>query len=218
MSQATTGTQTQGLAHRPDHVPALIAGVLGAVDGLDLADPGLSSEDTDPPAVGEADIAVLIGALHAVNHAMWRLEDRVRSERIGDAEVARLKSAIDALNMRRHSHVQAVDCLLFTAISDGSDAELHSETPGMIVDRLSVLSLRAHYRTLSLRPGDEAALAVLRDVRAQRVDLRFSLETMLSRCRAGLLRFRIYEAHKLYGHHVALPAAIRTETTGGGTA
>ena len=120
-----------------------------------------------------ADLAL---AHHRANFDLWHQEDKVRGPGASDAAIARLKRSIDALNQTRNDLVEAIDrAFLAAAGVQDPAAPLHSESPGLILDRLSVLALKlyhtaeeAHRPTASEahRQRNLARLDLLREQRA----------------------------------------------------
>ena len=150
-------------------------------------------EATDPP-IGE-DVLGLLRALHRNNLEQWRQEDATRRPGAGDAAVAEGKRAIDALNAARHRLVEAVDAALARAIEQNPSATPTTETPAMVFDRLSVLTIRIHF-TEEAGNGFAARLPALH---SQVALMQEGLEGLFDDVRAGRKRFVPYESHKLYG-------------------
>src|SRR5207237_170953 len=64
--------------------------------------------------------------------------------------VAQSKRAIDTFNQQRHEQIEQLDTWLFALLYEHNarplaDTELHSETPGNLLDRLSILTLKVYY-------------------------------------------------------------------------
>jgi len=138
-------------------------------------------------------------ALHQVNYRQWQSEDELRRPDLSDATLVRVRRRIERLNASRHASIEALDEELAAAIPMEPGAELHSETPGMIADRLSVLSIRLHFTRhaafLLARPDLTARVPVVQE---QIGDLRMALERLLDACLAGRRRFKTYRELKLY--------------------
>ena len=81
-------------------------------------------------------------ALHRNNVLQWDREDDAREDDANDAMVAAAKRDIDQLNSARHGFIEAIDCAILCAINPREDAPLATESPGMAIDRLSVLVIR----------------------------------------------------------------------------
>ncbi len=113
---------------------------------------------TESLAEGLMDIAV---AQHRANFDLWHKEDKARDPGASDAEIARVKHAIDALNQQRNDLTERIDVLLL-ASSDGQNAgaPLHSETPGMMIDRLSILALKIYHTREEIERKDPGGTTV----------------------------------------------------------
>lgn len=153
---------------------------------------------------------------HLANFELWHLEDRARDPEASDAEIRGVKREIDAANQRRHDWTERTDeMLLDTLVHEGRlnpAAELHSETPGLMLDRLSILSLKIfHTREEMARGGAPAGhaernrerLAMLEE---QRSDLAGCLDRLWMQARAGERRFRLYRQLKMYNDPTLNPA------------
>ncbi len=140
---------------------------------------------------GEA-IAVMSLRLHAINFALWHHEDAVRRPDADDREVARRKRTIDDLNARRNETIEDIDVTLLDRFPPNPTARLHTETPGTIVDRLSVLALRILHTDDRFGPRH-------RVLEEQYDDLLGGLDQLLTGIRGGEARFKLYRQFKAEG-------------------
>ncbi len=155
-----------------------------------------------PPA---DDLGSLILAQHRANFDLWHEEDDARSPDASDARIAEVKHAIDRLNQQRNDLVEQIDQLLLTLAGTQNDAApLHSETPGLIIDRLSILALKIYHTaeeatrasaTEAHRERNQQRLAVLEQ---QRTDLAACLDALWTEVLSGQRRFRLYRQMKMY--------------------
>lgn len=179
-----------------------------------------------PPAVGRGSGALerAVAEEHLVNIRLWHEEDEARRPDVDDAVIAGTKRRIDALNQERNDLIEAIDDALLDLLTGGvplgGDAPLHSETPGAIVDRLSILALKVyHMREEAERDEADAEhrrrcrdrLEVLTE---QRADLAACLTGLLAEIAAGRRRFRRYRQFKMYNDPETNPA-IRRARRGG---
>ncbi len=156
-----------------------------------------------PSAAPGLDTLVL--AQHQANFDLWHEEDKARSPLASDAAITAVKHAIDALNQRRNDLVEQIDALLLTAAgAQNEDSPLHSETPGLIIDRLSILELKLYHTaeesqretaTEQHRQKNRARLEVLVQ---QRIDLAGCLDELWQQVLAGERRFHLYRQLKMY--------------------
>jgi hypothetical protein len=132
--------------------------------------------------------------LHAINFCIWHFEDRARRTDLVDAEVVRCKRAIDSLNAKRNAAIEALDGVLLARVADKRGARggrYQTETAGMLVDRLSVLSLRT-YHTNRVEASQR-----LRILEIQRKHLIDSLAHLMREMLAGRVRCHVYKQFKV---------------------
>ncbi len=142
---------------------------------------------------------------HRANFDLWHREDAARDPLAADQAIAAVKRNIDKLNQRRNDLTERIDLTLLDAAPAMSpDLPINSETPGLIVDRLSILSLKLfHTEEETRRPGADEAhhqrnrerLAILVE---QREDLAGCLAALWSAVLAGRRRFKLYRQLKMY--------------------
>ena len=141
---------------------------------------------------------------HRANFDLWHCEDQARDPHATDGAIAGVKRSIDALNQCRNDLVEQVDKLLFEATPQDNSAPLHSETPGLIIDRLSILALKlfhtheeAHRSAADQahRMRNRARLDVLKE---QQHDLAACLCELWAEVCNGHRRFKLYRQMKMY--------------------
>lgn len=98
--------------------------------------------------------AEALSELRAAHERLWALEDCARSTSADDAEIARVKRAIDRENGRRHRLIDAVDAALSAAAAAPyrpATQRCYSETLAELCDRLLILDLKlANLQRLAL--------------------------------------------------------------------
>jgi hypothetical protein len=150
-------------------------------------------------------ILILSRAHHRANFDLWHQEDQARDPSASESAIAHVKHAIDALNQRRNDLVEQIDEALFAAAgAQNPAAPLHSETPGLILDRLSILALKL-YHTAEEAHRDSATeqhrtrnLTRLQVLARQRQDLALCLDELWAEILAGRRRFKLYRQMKMY--------------------
>lgn len=147
-------------------------------------------------------------ALHRANFTLWHLEDRARDPAATDTVIAGVKRSIDTANQQRNDLVERFDRDLLQQFADAAlpnvAAPLHSETPGMMVDRLSILSLKLFHTaeeaersdaTATHRERNQQRFAVLQQ---QSADLQHCLADLLQAVTQGTRGYRLYRQMKMY--------------------
>jgi hypothetical protein len=150
---------------------------------------------------------------HRCNCLLWDEEDLARRRSVPDSEIARNKRRIDGCNQKRNDAIERIDehlAGLFSASTE--NAKLSSETPGAMIDRLSILSLKIHHMQLQTRRGDvgsahvESCRLKLERLHEQRGDLAACLDRLLAECARGESYFKIYRQFKMYNDPALNPA------------
>lgn len=158
-----------------------------------------------PPRTGE--VWRWIALNHQYNGKLWREEDRARRVDVPADDIARSKRLIDGYNQARNDAVEAIDEQLFEALRHNPtdvDARLSSETPGSMIDRLSILSLKIYHMELQTRRDEveqehrDTCEARLRRLLEQRHDLGQCLDELLQDLVVGRARFKVYRQFKMY--------------------
>jgi hypothetical protein len=161
---------------------------------------------------GADGLMTLATAQHRANFELWHEEDRARVSGVPDEEIVRVKRAIDRLNQRRNDLVETMDSWLMERLQQNAEAPLHSETPGLMIDRLSILSLKIYHTeeearrasaTEEHRAKNEARLALLME---QREDLAGCLDSLWTQVLEGSRRFKLYRQLKMYNDPTLNPA------------
>lgn len=144
---------------------------------------------------------------HRFNSLLWKEEDLARRRNVADSEIAANKRAIDGFNQARNDAVERLDEILLDAATQfarRSDARLHSETPGAMVDRLSILALKIHHMGLQLRRTEVSSehIALCKQKLARLIeqckDLGDCLDALMRGITEGTAYFKIYRQYKMY--------------------
>ena len=153
---------------------------------------------------------------HRANFDLWHIEDEARAPGATDTELATVKRRVDATNQRRNDLAEQLDRALLGWLEaqglPNPAAPLHSESPGLIVDRLSILSLKIYHTREEAERQDAPAghaernrqrLAILEE---QRSDLAGCLDVLWRQALAGTRRFKLYRQLKMYNDPSLNPA------------
>ena len=155
------------------------------------------------------DFLLLVCRQHEQNYRLWHQEDIARSPDASDAELARVKRNIDRLNQRRNDLIEQLDDYLIRTLADAGvecwpEAGLNTETPGSVIDRLSILALRIFHMDEQAARADAGvahrakAKARLGTLHQQHGDLSTSLSELLEDIFAGRKRLKVYRQFKMY--------------------
>jgi hypothetical protein len=158
----------------------------------------------------------LVERQHRANFDLWHIEDEARAPGASDAELADVKRRVDQTNQRRNDLAEELDRLLLAWLApQGLPAEhapLNSESPGLIVDRLSILALKIYHTREEAERADappghaernRARLGILEE---QRADLAGCLDALWRQTLAGTRRFKLYRQLKMYNDPSLNPA------------
>ncbi len=172
------------------------------------------------PAVygeGPGEFLGLLERLHLCNFMLWHEEDQARRRDVPAAVIVQHKRAIDLWNQRRNDTIEQVDlCLLEALQREGlppsPEAPLNSETPGSILDRLSIAALKIYHMAEQTRrtdvdsPHRQKCAARHEVLCEQRQDLLDCLERLLMELLSGQKRLKLYRQFKMYNDPTLNPA------------
>ena len=163
----------------------------------------------DPDYDETSDFPSLVSRQHYVNFELWHQEDMARDPDAPDSKIAAVKRAIDVLNQLRNDMIEQMDQYLLDELQNKkikytSETEMNSETPGSIIDRLSINALKIYHMDEEIQRLDvtdehqkkcSGKLSILYE---QRNDLKKSLEKLLDDLSNGKKRLKIYQQMKMY--------------------
>ena len=171
-----------------------------------------------------SDFPSLVSRQHYVNFELWHQEDLARDPEAPDSKIAAVKRAIDVLNQRRNDMIEQMDQYLLDELQNKkikytSETEMNSETPGSIIDRLSINALKIYHIDEEIQRQDvtdehrkkcSVKLSVLQD---KRNDLKKSFETLLADLSNGKKRLKVYQQMKMYNDENLNPVLYRKGKT-----
>jgi hypothetical protein len=177
----------------------------------------VSPEDPVSSACAEGnDWLDRVARQHRANFDLWHIEDKARAPGATDADLAEVKRRIDSTNQLRNDLAEDLDRFLLAELAPqhlpDPGAPLHSESPGLIVDRLSILALKIYHtreeaERLDAPAGhEERNRSRLEILEEQRADLAHCLDAVWRETLAGTRRFKLYRQLKMYNDPALNPA------------
>jgi hypothetical protein len=174
-----------------------------------------TAPDEDPPGAWLQAVA----RQHRANFDLWHIEDEARTPGATDADLARVKRNIDRTNQLRNDLAEALDGALIGWLEPRQlpdvNAPLNSESPGLIIDRLSILALKIYHtreetERTDAEPGHaERNLKRLAILESQRTDLARCLDELWRETLTGTRQFKLYRQLKMYNDPSLNPAVYR---------
>jgi hypothetical protein len=178
----------------------------------------------DAPQAAANEWLDLVARQHRANFDLWHIEDAARALRVTDGELASLKRSIDRTNQLRNDLTEELDRVLLHELQERSlpnlSAPLNSESPGLIIDRLSILALKIYHTREETQRKDApeghaernaARLAILEE---QRIDLARCLDVLWNETLNGARRFKLYRQMKMYNDPALNPAMYADSPAG----
>jgi hypothetical protein len=168
-----------------------------------------------PLAPESVDWTGLVTQQHLRNFLLWHEEDEARRRDVGDAYIAEKKRAIDQFNQQRQDLIERLDEALIVRLPwvlENPALPLNSETPGSIIDRLSIASLKTFHMLKETRRTDvdethrERCRERVRIIGEQRGDLAGAFDALIGDLAARRKRMRVYRQFKMYNDPNLNPA------------
>ena len=153
-----------------------------------------------------------------IDTVQWHYEDIIRDPNIDNAEGMDLKRKIDASNQHRTDTVERLDdyyISLFQNVEVSSEAKLNTESPGWVVDRLSILCLKIYHMKEQVDRADidddhkikcQNKLDILLE---QKRDLSRSFNELLSEFAEGTKEIKVYRQMKMYNDESLNPVLYK---------
>jgi hypothetical protein len=157
------------------------------------------------PAVTHTGFLQLMLQNHLHNFTLWHEEDKARRDDKGYEYVYHAKRNIDHHNQQRNNMMEAMDQWLHQELQPAqTGCRFNSETPGMIIDRLSILALKQyhmHIQTTREHTSPEHiqnCQAKLTIIERQLSNLQRCLTELIEDISAKHRSFYIYRQCKMY--------------------
>ena len=141
------------------------------------------------------------------NFMLWHEEDIARIKDIDPLRIVEAKRNIDQYNQARNNAMEKIDEWILSFLESNRinpGEKMHSETPGMMIDRLAIMALKKyHMEEETLRSDVEQAhidkcalkVSVLNE---QIIDLSNALNQVFIDLENSILRFKVYRQFKMY--------------------
>ena len=162
----------------------------------------------------------LVEENHAFNYQLWHAEDRARRDDLGFEMVYHAKREIDHCNQQRNNRMEFMDEWCFSHLHPAPHTQctVHSETPGMMIDRLSIMALKAYHMMLQTQREDvdaahrQRCLSKLLVIEEQQQQLQACLDSLLHDIQHKTRTFRVYHQFKMYNDPALNPALYQHQT------
>ncbi|CDZ76069.1 hypothetical protein BN59_00333 [Legionella massiliensis] len=156
--------------------------------------------------LSQQDFLALAEENHSFNYQLWHAEDRARRDDMGHEFVYLAKREIDHCNQQRNNRMEAMDEWLYNKLQPSTSDEcfVHSETPGMMIDRLSILALKAYHMNLQSQRQDvdethrQHCQRKWQTLITQQNQLVTCLQQLFDEIRDGTRTFKVYHQFKMY--------------------
>lgn len=141
------------------------------------------------------------------NFLLWHEEDVARIKDIDPVRIVEAKRSIDKFNQLRNNAIEKIDEWILSFLAKmqiRSGSNLHSETPGMMIDRLSIMSLKRYHmfeETERFEASDAHKTLCANKVAVldeQMKDLANCLRQIFIKLQSGELNFKVYRQFKMY--------------------
>lgn len=142
------------------------------------------------------------------NYLLWHEEDKARRTDVSESVIAGVKRRIDQLNQQRNDLIEQLDSEILAWLEGknlpSTSNQTNSETPGSIVDRISILSLKVYHMEEDAQRSDidaahrENSTQKCAVLKLQRTDLFAALRTLIADYLASKKLMRLYRQFKMY--------------------
>lgn len=155
------------------------------------------------------------------NFMLWHEEDIARITDIDPMRIVEAKRNIDKFNQARNNSMEKIDEWILNwldANKIGQGSRIHSETPGMMTDRLAIMALK-HYHMIEETLREDAGAEHIEKCRLkakviaeQIADLSEALTMVLHELKTSVLRFKVYRQFKMYNDPSLNPELYKRQT------
>ncbi|MBL7838251.1 MAG: DUF4254 domain-containing protein [Bacteroidetes bacterium] len=141
------------------------------------------------------------------NFMLWHEEDIARIKDIDPMRIVEAKRNIDKYNQARNNAMEKIDEWVLSFLESNQiqpGAKIHSETPGMMIDRLSIMTLKKYHMQEEVDRPDASeehknkCADRVKVLSEQMSDLSEALAEVFNALQNSTLRFKVYRQFKMY--------------------
>ncbi len=158
----------------------------------------------------------IIYTLHLFNYRLWHQEDIARRTDVHDTVITNVKRKIDKLNQARNDAIERIDDYLCRLVTTSNPSlPMNSETPGSIIDRMSIISLKIYHMEEETKRKDmpfehiKSTQAKFEILKEQLEDLKNCLGILLDEIFTGKKQLKVYRQFKMYNDPTLNPQLYR---------
>jgi hypothetical protein len=141
------------------------------------------------------------------NFMLWHEEDIARIKDIDPLRIVEAKRNIDQYNQARNNAMEKIDEWILSYLESKQilpGQKIHSETPGMMIDRLAIMALKKYHMDEETMRSDvdqahiEKCALKVAVLNEQIKDLSNALNQVFVDLENSILRFKVYRQFKMY--------------------
>lgn len=148
-----------------------------------------------------------------IDTVQWHLEDLIRNPNLNPKNGLAVKHRIDSSNQKRTDIVEKIDDYYYRVFKEKSNSEsrINTESPGWVVDRLSILNLKIFHMNEQTERKDVTQEHILNcseklDIlKQQKIDLSLSFDQLLQEYKSGVKKMKVYRQMKMYNDSTLNP-------------
>jgi len=153
-----------------------------------------------------------------IDTVQWHYEDIIRDPNIQPEAGMDMKRKIDKSNQHRTDVVEQLDDYyidLFKDLNPEPNAKLNTESPGWVVDRISILCLKIYHMQEQVDRIDtdekhkRQCLSKLTTLLEQKEDISKSFNDLLSEIEKGEKKIKVYRQMKMYNDDTLNPVLYK---------
>jgi hypothetical protein len=141
-----------------------------------------------------------------IDTVQWHLEDIIRKPDLPPKNGLEIKHRIDISNQNRTDIVEKIDDFYFDVFKNviSKSNSLNTESPGWVVDRMSILCLKIYHMNEQVQRTDvnskhlENCKNKLHTLNEQQKDLSQAFNELLENYKSGEKKMKVYRQMKMY--------------------